>query len=332
METISHGTIALQKIVKKHLVSKLRTKLKYATTLGFILALCAAAFSALPNVIPKSLMEDNADGITPHPIMLVFVIYVINGLFFTPLAKNTTPVNKIGRKSITLLILLGVVEGSGTLLHMMGLKETTALNASILGNGEIIFAILIGITIFKERLNKKEMIPFLLIILGTVIIPVGSDIHNHGLYFSDFVLGDALILLAGLFYSLDTFIAKLIPHSISTKRVVHIMSCSGAVFTLILMLTLHIPFDIDLDQLSIISVSGFLGIGVTMVFFVMALRLIGAVRTVLIYSAGTVFSIIYSTTYLSETITMLHVFSLLVVIFGLYSLRTRLGKEQAIKN
>jgi len=329
---ISHGTLTLQKIVKKYLVSKQRGKLKYATALGLILALFAAAFSALPNVIPKSLMEDNVDGITPHPIMLVFVIYVINGLLFSPIAKNTTPVNRIGRKSITLLILLGVVEGTGTLLHMMGLKETTALNASILSNGEMIFAILIGITIFKERLNRKEIIPFLLIVLGTIIIPVGLDIHDHGLYFSDFVLGDALIILAGLFYCMDTFIAKLIPHSISTKRVVHIMSCSGAVFTLILMLTLHIPFDIDLHQLSIISIAGFLGIGVTMVFFVMALRLIGAVRTVLIYSTGTVFSIIYSAVFLSETITILHAFSLLVVIFGLYALRTRLGKEQTIEN
>lgn len=319
----------MPKVVEKYLTTtRLRTKLKLGTTLGFTLAVLAAAFSAMPTVIPKSLMDDaTTGGITPNPIMIVFVIYVINGLFFTPIAKNSSPISKIRKKTIFMLILLGVVETTGTLFHTLGLKDTSALNASILSNGETIFAILIGITIFRERLNKKEVLPFLLIVLGTIILPVGSDIYSHGMILSNFVFADVLILLAGLFYCLDTFIAKHIDHSISTKRIVHVMSCSGAVFTLGLMLFLQIPFDISIDQISIAGLTGFLGIGVTMMFFVMALRMIGAVRTVLIYSTGTVFSVIYATTYLAESITMLNIFSLSIVIFGLYSLRTRLGKE-----
>lgn len=280
----------MPKVVEKYLTTtRLRTKLKLGTTLGFTLAVLAAAFSAMPTVIPKSLMDDaTTGGITPNPIMIVFVIYVINGLFFTPIAKNSSPISKIRKKTIFMLILLGVVETTGTLFHTLGLKDTSALNASILSNGETIFAILIGITIFRERLNKKEVLPFLLIVLGTIILPVGSDIYSHGMILSNFVFADVLILLAGLFYCLDTFIAKHIDHSISTKRIVHVMSCSGAVFTLGLMLFLQIPFDISIDQISIAGLTGFLGIGVTMMFFVMALRMIGAVRTVLIYSTGTV--------------------------------------------
>jgi len=90
------------------------------------------------------------------------------------------------------------------------------------------------------------------------------------------------------------------------------MSCTGAIMTLILMLVFKIPIYISLEDLSSISFVGFLRIGVTMMFFVMALRLIGTVRTVLIYSTTTIFSIAYSTFILSENITILNIISVRV--------------------
>ena len=304
-----------------------KVNLKSTTTIGIILAVLAAAFSALPNVIPKPLMEGNSDGITPNPLMLVFVIYVINGLFFTPLAGKKSPISKLSKYTIFLLILLGVLETSGTLAYTVGLQDTSALNASVLVNGETVFAILIGITLFKEKLGKREVLPFMLIVSGTVFLPLGSDLYHQNWELSEFVYGDMLILLSGFFYCLDTFIAKKISDSINTRRVVQIMSCSGAVFTLALMLYFEIPFDIAFEQFSIISMVGFLGIGVTMMFFVIALRLIGAVRTVLLYSTSTIFSVVYSTVYLSEAITLINITSVGIVMVGIFALRQKLGSD-----
>jgi drug/metabolite transporter (DMT)-like permease len=304
------------------------SKLKKSTTIGVAVAILAAAFSALPNVIPKSMMDDNTSGIIPNPIMLVFVIYVINGLFFTGVAKNKNPINKIGKTTLLLLVLLGLVESAGTLAYTIGLQDSSAVNASILVNGETIFAILLGITIFRERLGKNEIFPFLLITVGAIFIPLGADLYEHDWQLTDFVFGDMLIILSGFFYCLDTFIAKKISHAISTRRVVHIMSCTGAVFTLFLMILFEIPFDITWDQISIMSFVGLFGIGITMMFFVMALRLIGAVRTVLIYSTTTIFSVIYSSLYLSEMITVFNFVSVGIIMFGLFVLRNRLGADE----
>jgi len=80
-------------------------------------------------------------------------------------------------------------------------------------------------------------------------------------------------------------------------------------------------------EVSIMSIVGFLGIGVTMMFFVMALRLIGAVRTVLIYSTTTVFSIVYSAVILSESISILNIISAGTVLFGLIVLRNRISAD-----
>ena len=105
------------------------------------------------------------------------------------------------------------------------------------------------------------------------------------------------------------------------------MSCTGAVMALTLMLLFEIPFDITLEQFSVMSIVGYLGIGVTMMFFVIALRLIGAVRTVLIYATTTVFSIVYSTLILSESITILNITSAGCVLVGLFILRNRISSD-----
>jgi len=333
MSVISENTHIYQKI-KELRIRKITlfSKLKNRTVgVGFLFAILAAAFSALPNVIPKSLMDEQvADGsIVPNPLMLVFVIYVVCSLLFFPFRRTSpkTKVKKTGKRTLILLILLGVAEASGTISYTIGLQETTATNASILINSETIFAILLGIIIFKEKLSKQEMLPFILIFVGAILIPVGADLQNNNWHMSDFMTSDLLILLSGFFYCLDTFIAKKISNSITTRHIVHIMSCTGAVMALSLMLWFEIPFDISLEQLSIISFVGFLGIGVTMMFFVIALRLLGAVRTVLIYSTTTVFSIVYSVSILSETITILNIASIGSVLLGIIVLRNRVSSD-----
>lgn len=297
---------------------------------GFLFAILAAAFAALPNVIPKPLMDEQvALGIVPNPMMLVFVIYIVNSLLFSPFRKSQRKKSNTKSKKMTLilLVMLGVVEASGTLSYTIGLQESTATNASILVNSETIFAILLGIMIFREKLSRAEMLPFFLIVAGSILIPIGTDLHQNNWQFSDFMVGDFLIILAGFFYCLDTFIAKKLDDSIKTRHIVHVMSCTGAIMALSLMVYYEIPFDISLDQFSIMSLVGFLGLGVTMMLFIMALRLIGAVRTVLIYSTTTVFSIVYSAFVLSETITILNISSAACVLFGLYVLRNRISSD-----
>lgn len=316
------------KIKKIWLFSKLQNK---TGTVGFLFAIMAAAFSALPNVIPKSLMDTQTADTTaiPNPMMLVFVIYVVNSLLFSPFRKSDRKSEnvKIGRTTILLLILLGVAESAGTLSYTIGLQETSATNASILVNSETIFAILLGIMIFKEKLNKQEMLPFILIVIGSILIPVGVDMQHNNWQMSNFMVGDLFIVMSGFFYCLDTFIAKKLSDSIKTRHIVHIMSCTGAVMALTLMVLFEIPFDITLEQISIMSFVGFLGIGVTMMFFVIALRIIGAVRTVLIYATTTIFSIVYSIFILSEDITILNITSAGCVLIGLFILRNRISAD-----
>lgn len=315
--------LKITKIQKHSLFSNLK---KPAVNIGFLFAVLAAAFSALPNVIPKQLMHGNTA--SADPLMLVFVIYVANSLLFSPVhRKKNTNQPKIRKKTLVLLVLLGLAEASGTLSYTVGLEETSATNASILVNSETVFAILLGIMIFRERLQRMEVFPFLLIVFGSIFIPMGNDLYENNFELSELMVGDFLIVMSGFFYCLDTFIAKKLDGSVRTKQIVHVMSCTGAVLSLAMMVLFEVPFFATMEQLSIISVVGVLGIGVTMLFFVMALRMIGAVRTVLIYSTTTVFSIAYSAVILSESITVMNAVSALTVLAGLVILRDKIGSD-----
>lgn len=300
-------------------------KIKSVSTLGFVVAIIAAALSSLPDVISKPIVDPSIVGVAPtDPLFVVFILYMVTGLSFTSISKLQKPTQKIKKSSLVVLMVYGVASACSTLAFSYGLKETSATNASILANSEIVFTVLIGMIMYKEYLAKKEILPFALIAAGAIFLPIGSDIYEHKFEFSKFVFGDIMIIVSGFIYCLCTFIAK---HagSVHTVKVVQIMSLSGAGFCFALMLVFNTPFTISMSDLSLLSLIGVSGIGGSVLFFVMAVRLIGAVRTILIYSSSTVFGIIYSGVYLLESVNVFTISSLVIVAIGLYHLRYKLA-------
>ena len=300
-------------------------------TLGYILIISSAALFALTHVIGKPLLEDPNFGVEINPIALVATIYIINGLFFTPLSKNSGPIKDIGKRNLILITLIGIAEVSALISYFFGLKESTAVNASIFSNGEIIFSLLIAITIFKERLHKKELTPFFMIIFGMMILPIGYDFWHHGMALSDLVIGDLLIIFSGLLYAIDVNICKYVSDRVSSNRITQLVSFTAGGFALALLVAFQIPYEITWEQLAPISLIAILGTGLATVFFLMALKLIGAVRTVLIYSTTSVFGIIFSAIILAEQITMVNIISISTVMVGIYFLRKRFGEHEEPK-
>ena len=73
----------------------------------------AATFSALPDVIPKPILEGNLSETALNPIVLVFLFYVITALVFTSLTKNKSLIKKMTKPTIIPLFILGLAESSG---------------------------------------------------------------------------------------------------------------------------------------------------------------------------------------------------------------------------
>jgi drug/metabolite transporter (DMT)-like permease/Fe-S-cluster containining protein len=295
--------------------------------LGYVVIIAAAALAALLHVVSKPLLGTAGINATEiNPVTLAAIIYLINGLFFTPIKKDNGN-TKFDKRNIFLLSIIGIAEVSAIITYFFGLKDSTAVNASILTNGEILFSILVAVTILKERIHKKEVPAFAMIIFGIILLPVGYDLYRNGMVLTQLVFGDLLILLSGIFVATDINLCRYVSDKIGPKKITQIVSFVGAGFAFSLMMIFQIPFEVDPQHIPSIAIIGLFGTGMSTFLFLIALKLIGTVRTVLLYSTSSVFGMIFAALLLKESITLPNVISIILVTFGLYVLRNRLGGE-----
>ena len=127
---------------------------------------------------------------------------------------------------------------------------------------------------------------------------------------------------------IDITFCKYVGDKFDARRVTQIVSfiCAGVAISLIAIF--EIPMDVDVTQMPGILVMSILGTGMSTLFFLMALKMIGTVRTVLLYSTTAVFGVIFSGLFLAETITTVDIMSLALVLTGIFLLRNKLaGKD-----
>jgi drug/metabolite transporter (DMT)-like permease len=294
---------------------------------GYYLIILSAALSAIIHVVSKPMLENSETVIEMNPVVMAFLIYFIGGIFFTPLAKKTSPISKFGKKDWAFMGAIGIAEVAALITYFYGLSTTTATNASIFSNSEIIFALVIAMLVFKERLHIKECIPFSMIVIGMIAIPIGGDLFQNGFNVSHMVTGDLLMILSGVLFAIDITLCKYLADKFDERRVTQIVSFVCAAVAISIIVIFQIPMDIDFAQLPGIVTVAILGTAMSTLFFLMALKIIGTVRTVLLYSTTAVFGVIFAGVFLAETITVMDIFSLALVLTGIFLLRNKLAGE-----
>lgn len=294
--------------------------------LGYTLILISAVLAALVHVLAKPLL-DNVGGFEIHPITLAACIYLINAAFFTPFTKKSLPISSLGKKNIILIIVLGVAEVIALILYFFGLKESTAANASIFSNGEIVFSLLVAMVIFKENLQRRELWPFVMLIIGMMVLPVSYDLYSAGMSLSKMVMGDILIIFSGLFYALDVMLCRYLSDKIDSKRITQMTSLVSGVFAVAAMIVFNAPFDVEPVSFGPIAIFAIGGTGIATVLFLVSLRFIGSIRTILLFSTNSVFGVIFAALILSEAITIVNIVSVALTFSGVYLLRKRLGAK-----
>ena len=304
--------------------SSLSTK-KSKIAFGLILAFAGASMEALADVIPKPLMAETQ--IFPaSPLMIVFLIYIVNGIIFTPFTAKSKPLFKFSRKALYALTALGVADVLSTVFFLYGLKDTSAINASILGNSEIVFGIIIAMIFLGERIRRKEILPFMLIGIGAILIPFGGNISEYG-FMTNFVIGDMMILVSGVFLGIVMSMYKRMGDEFDSKRIIQYTSFVGAAVAMAGILIMGIPFELDPSHLPTIMVTAIVGVGLPVLLLVVSLRYIGAVVAILVFSTTSVFGVIFANLLLGEIISAANIGALALIIGGTYLLRKKLASD-----
>ncbi len=257
---------------------------------------------------------------TINPVLLSSLIYLIIGVFLTIIVKISRNAIKINIHTLKLIFLDSVCGAViGPILFFYGLKLTNASIASLLINAEFLFSILLAIFILKEKPGRRAYVGIILIFIGLLILNVKLDDIDFFQNNNNFI-GNVFIIGATIFWALDNNISRIILHKeIPIIKIIQIKSLIGGVLSFGLVAIFNISLAINAFQipnLLFLSLGGFAG---SLFLFLKAMKQIGTVKSVMIFSTSSIFGIIFALIFLKENIVSWNLMlSVFIMIPGIY--------------
>ncbi len=234
-----------------------------------IIAISAAVLFGASTPFAKLLIDEFP------PILLAGVLYLGSGigLLLFRIVKDKGW-KATGLKGAGWFWLIGSIIFGGILaptLLMLGLLQSSAAMASLLLNFEGVLTAVLAWVIFKEHTDKRMIIGMLLIVVGGVVLVLPNHLS------SDSWFSSVMIIFACLCWGIDNNLTRNISASDSLFIAGSKGFFAGAVnVTLGLMIGLTLPSLLNISYAMLI---GFLGYGISLVLFVLALRGLGTARS-----------------------------------------------------
>ena len=277
---------------------------------GVPLALGSAVLFGATPPASKVLLE------SIDPFLLAGLLYLGAGLGLAALslirrlsgqATSEAPLRRADLPWLAAAIGMGGI--AGPLLLMLGLTTTTASSAALLLNLEGLATMAIAWLVFRENVDRRLLVGAAAILAGAVLLSWNGD----GLSF-----GTGALLVAGacLAWGVDNNLTR----KISAADPVMIAMLKGLVAgTVNIAIGLYAGAALPGAMLAMTSgFVGFLGVGVSLVMFVLALRYLGTARTGAYYSLAPFIGATLAIVFLREPITLNLVVAGILMGIGLY--------------
>ena len=290
---------------------------------GYISVFAATVLFGIWNTFSKILLQDL------DPIALSALVYCIAGVFLFSvrfsgfnqklmgmLDSNSEAETFMSRKDYAILITTATA-GSviAPIIYLNGLKDITAVNASLLMNAEVLFIIVIGILILKESFQKKEGVGLILLLMGTIFLATNGDVNNFSVTQS---FGTLLVIIAAFFWSIDTTLSKFLSNKRDLLWVSAVKCSIGGLILLILSLLFGLNLTVPLNHLSYLLFIGLVSIGFSFVMIYYAIRKIGSTRTGSIFPLSSLFGAIFAFLILNEPFTFLQLLFGILMLLGVF--------------
>ncbi len=211
--------------------------------------------------------------------------------------------------------LAGAILSGGVMapvILIVSLEKTPAATASLLLNFEAVATTFIAMFLFREQIGRRIWLALGLITLGSIALSWNSG-GEWGVS-----SGAAGVILACILWGVDNNLIR----NISAKDPVHIVAIKGSfagLFSLGLAVLLHNVFPGLIMAVAALLV-GFLSYGISIVFFILALRGIGAARTGALFSTAPFIGAIISIVLFREISDMMFYFALPAMAAGFFLL------------
>lgn len=157
------------------------------------------------------------------PLTLFFVSELLTGFFvtfsygFMPVVRGLLQVK---RKCVLPLLCIGLTNGTiAPLLLFPGLKMSSAVNASLFGNMEMVFLILLAVIALREPFRREYALSVCTMIAGMLIIALRGFTEGVELR-----MGDILLVLSSLSFATGSAIFRKYLHHLEPQIVLFVRS------------------------------------------------------------------------------------------------------------
>lgn len=281
-------------------------------------AVLAAALYALNSPISKLLL-----GKIP-PTIMAALLYLGAGIGLSIMrlvqrgmgkGQNEKPLT---RKDLPYTIGMVVLDIAAPIFLMIGLTGTTAANASLLNNFEIVATSVIALCIFKETISKRLWGAIVLVTISSLVLSV-EDISSFS-----FSFGSIFVLLACVCWGLENNCTRMISNK-DPLQIVVIKGFGSGIGSFVIALVLGEHFS-NWGYIVCALLLGFVAYGLSIFFYIYAQRYLGAAKTSAYYALAPFIGAALSLLIFRETPTVSFVAALLIMIAGTYLASTDTNK------
>lgn len=243
---------------------------------GIFLAILAAAFYAVSSPLSKILLD-----YMPSTLMAGF-LYIGAGMgmgaiaLIRKLKKTENAEMKLTKKELPYAVAMILLDIAAPICLLLGLKSTSAANASLLNNFEIVATAIIALAVFKEKISMRLWFGILFVTLSCTLLSF-EDIASL-----QFSFGSLFILIACVCWGFENNCTR----KISSKDPLQIVLLKG-IFSGLGSIVIGLMIGERITALwSVFAVLGvgFVAYGLSIFFYVYAQRILGAARTSAYYA------------------------------------------------
>lgn len=280
---------------------------------GAPLAIGSAALFGASTPLAKALLGANVD-----PWLLAGLLYLGSGLGLAVVhlwrrrwgqGAQEVPLRRGDWPWMALVVLSGGV--AGPVLLMLGLSTTSASSGALLLNLEGLATMAIAWLVFRENVDRRLLLGAGAILAGAVLLSWQGEAGLGGLG-----PGALLIAAACLAWGIDNNLTRKISASDPVQiAMVKGLAAGGVNLALALARGSELPAP---GLVAAAGVVGFLGYGVSLVLFVLALRSLGTARTGAYFSTAPFIGALLAVGMFGEPVTLLLLAAAALMGFGLY--------------
>lgn len=275
-----------------------------------LLAILAALLYALSSPLSKILLNNL------NPTMMAALLYLgagfglaIVGIVQKTFMGKTKELN-LTKKELPYTIGMVVLDILAPIFLMIGLQLTTAANASLLNNFEIVATSTVAFVFFKENISKRVWLAIILVTLSSAILSV-QDLSSFS-----FSYGSLFVLLACLCWGIENNLTRIL--SSKDPMQIVIMKGFGSGFGSLIIAFIVGDISINVQYIVPALVLGFFAYGLSIYFYVYAQRELGASRTSAYYAFAPFIGAGLSLLIFREIPTMSFIVALMIMLLGAY--------------